>query len=202
MPVDLYLDTDGRTVIREPIKEMSGVYDKTLLNHKGDAKNAEQMNALINDIEGDALRIDMKVKFNPSEENFESGLYVRYNKNTVNEKTEKTAITFEKDRVYINRSQSTDVTYVDRSETNSYYTNLREYDVTILLDRSCLEVYVNNRITFTTRIYPKYGNSDFLHFFDNNGGLSVTSMKIIQMKSAYYDKVTPAYYGNTGNLGE
>ena len=202
MPVDLWLDNDGKTVIREPISEISGVYDKTLLNYKGDAKNVNQMNEMINDIKGDALRIDMKVKLNPTQDDFDSGLYVRYNKNTVNEKTERTAITFEENRVYINRSQSTDVTYVDRSETNSYYTDQREYDVTILLDRSCLEVYVNNRITFTTRIYPKYGNSDYLHFFDNGGGLTVSSMKIIQMKSAYYATVTPAYYGNTGNLGE
>lgn len=202
MPVDLYLDNDGKTVIREPIKEIEGAYDKELYSYSDSPLSADAMNMLIGDIRGDALRIDMEVKLDPVQDDFNSGLYVRYNKNTVNEKTEKTGITFDKEGVYIYRGESSEVGYVDKSETNKYFTNLREFDVTILLDRSCLEVYINNVITFTTRIYPKYGNSDFLNFFDINGGLRISNLKIIQMKSVYYDKVTPAYYGNTGNLGE
>ncbi len=72
----------------------------------------------------------------------------------------------------------------------------------VLIDHSCLEVYLNNKITFTTRIYPKFGNSDYLHFFDNDGGMKVSDVSIKRFGSVYFDETTPSYYGNTGNLGE
>ena len=61
---------------------------------------------------------------------------------------------------------------------------------------------INNEITLTTRIYPKYGDSDYLSFFDNGGNLTISSLSIKSMKSAYFDEVTPAYYGNSSNLGD
>ena len=91
---------------------------------------------------------------------------------------------------------------VDTKPTNTWANTGREFDVTILLDRSMLEVYVNGIMSFTTRIYPKYGDSDYLNFFDNNSGLKVTSLTIRSMKSAYTENMTPPYYGNTGNLGD
>ena len=64
-----------------------------------------------------------------------------------------------------------------------------------------LEVYVDELMSFTLRIYPKYGDSDYLHIFDDNAGVTFKSLQIYEMGSAYSDKVTPAYYGNVGNLG-
>ena len=75
-----------------------------------------------------------------------------------------------------------------------------EYEVRILLDRSMLEVYVDGLMSFTTRIYPKYGNSDYLRAFDENAGIKFTQLTIYRMGSAYSDTVTPAYYGNVGDL--
>ena len=200
MPVEVHLDTDGRTVLREPIQEIKNAYDKTLFEYDGDPLNVSQINSMIEDLRGDALRIDLTVQLDPTEAEFRSGLNVRYNKNVVNEKTEKTGITIDQQGVYVNRAESSEVTYVDKSDTNKHLTNAREINLTILLDRSSLEVYVNNQATITTRIYPKYGNSDYLNFFDVNGGLTVTKMKVTQFKSVYYDTTTPAYYGNTGDL--
>ena len=53
-----------------------------------------------------------------------------------------------------------------------------------------------------TRIYPKYGDSDYLKIFDENSGISFTSFSVYRMGSAYSDTVTPAYYGNVGNLSD
>ena len=202
MPVDLYLANDGKTVIREPIKEMESLYDETLYSYNGDPLNVAQMNEQISQLRGDALEIKAHVNLNPTSENYNSGLYVRYNKNVVNDKTERTAITLSNNGAYVDRLLSTVTTTVDRSDTNTYTTSGNEFDLTILLDRSLLEVYINNEITLTTRIYPKYGDSDYLSFFDNSGNLTISSLSIKSMKSAYFDEVTPAYYGNSSNLGD
>ena len=77
-----------------------------------------------------------------------------------------------------------------------------EYDVRILLDRSMLEVYVDGVMSFTTRIYPKYGDSDYLRVFDNNANVTFTEFTVYRMGSAYTDQMVPAYYGNVGNLGD
>jgi hypothetical protein len=57
-------------------------------------------------------------------------------------------------------------------------------------------------MTITTRIYPKYGDSDYLSLFDDGGNMAITKYKVIQMKGCFKDEVEPAYYGNVGNLSE
>ena len=41
-----------------------------------------------------------------------------------------------------------------------------------------LEVYVNGVMSFTTRIYPNYGDSDYLNFFENNTNLTIKKLQI------------------------
>ena len=159
------------------------------------------MNNLIQDVRGDSLEIKFKAKLAPTG-NYKSGIDVRYNKVTVGATTEKTAVTFENNGVYVNRLLSTTLNYPDRSETNVYPTDARDLDITILLDRSQLEVYINNRGTITTRVYPYYGNSDFLHFFDDGGNMLISDVTVKKFESVYFDHTTPAYYGNTGILAE
>ena len=57
MPVDLYLANDGKTVIREPIKEMESLYDETLYSYNGDPLNVAQMNEQIYQLRGNDLEI-------------------------------------------------------------------------------------------------------------------------------------------------
>ena len=104
--------------------------------------------------------------------------------------------------MYVERNQSSLLDYVNRQPSHTWDRVKTEYEVTILLDRSMLEVYVDGVISFTTRIYPKYGDSDYLKIFDNNGNIKFTELHIYRMGSAYSDTVTPPYYGNMGNLGE
>ena len=144
----------------------------------------------------------MSITLEPQADLYNGGLYVRYNKNETLEGTERTGIVFSEKGVYIDRLKSSLKEGVDKSESYTWDNKGREFDVTILLDRSMLEVYVNGIMSFTTRIYPNYGNSDYLNFFDNNAGLKINELTVRSMKSAYSDVLTPPYYGNTGNLGE
>ena len=202
MPVDIYLDTDGRTVLREPISELQNARHTDLFQYKDGEIGVNEINDLIKDIRSDAVEIKFKAKLNPTSDDFKSGLYVRYNNYTVGGLTERTALTFNRYGFYVNRLESTCLGYPVTSDTHTYATDTKEYDITVLLDRSLLEVYINGKATITTRIYPKYGDSDYFRFFDELGGMKVSDVTIKQFESVYYDTTTPSYYGNTGNLGD
>lgn len=204
IPLELWLSNDEKQVIREPIKEIESLYGETLYDYEGTGKTAEEINTEISSIRGDMLRIDAEITLAPSAETYSGGLYVRYNPVATSLGTERTKIVFSNDGVYIDRTQTTlwgiTENHEDYKPGNVWANTGTQFSVTILLDRSMLEVYVNGVMSFTTRIYPKYGNSDYLRLFDENGGMKVSKLTIHQMKGAYTDKVVPAYYGNVGDL--
>lgn len=202
IPLELWLHDNLVDVIREPIKEIESLYDETLFEYSGEGLSTSQVNSMISEVRGDTLRIDMSITLEPTQDEYNGGIYVRYNKNETLEGTERTGIIFSNKGVYIDRLKSSLKEGVDKQESYTWGNTGKEFDVTILLDRSMLEVYVNGVMSFTTRIYPKYGNSDYLNFFDNNSGLKVNNLTVRSMKSAYNEQMTPPYYGNTGNLGE
>lgn len=203
IPLELWLADNLVDVIRRPIKEIESLYDEVLYEYSGVGMDASEMNSLISNVRGDTLRIDMSITLDPTSDVYKGGINVRYNKNSNAVETEKTAITFSNDGVYIDRSNTTVIVEGMQKYPSHTWANFgREFNVTILLDRSMLEVYVNDIMSFTTRVYPKYGNSDYLNFFNENAGLKITDLKVISMKSAYRENMTPPYYGNVGNLGE
>ncbi len=202
IPLELWLSDNGTEVIREPIKELQSVRQETLYSYSGAGKTADAINSEISSIRGDLLEIRATFTLSPTAEEYSGGISVRYNPNTVNLQTERTDICFSNAGVYVERNKSSLLDYVSKTPSHTWENTSREFSVTILLDRSMLEVYVNGVMSFTTRIYPKYGDSDYLRLFDNNSGIRFTSLEIYRMGSAYSETVTPAYYGNTGNLGD
>jgi sucrose-6-phosphate hydrolase SacC (GH32 family) len=148
------------------------------------------------------FEIRATVKLDPRSPEYSAGFYVRYNPNVVDGKTEKTAIVFGNNGVFVERNQSSLLDYVNRQPSHTWHRVKDEYEVVILVDRSMIEVYVDGVISYTMRIYPKYGDSDYLAIFDNNANITFTKLAIYQMGSAYSDTVTPPYYGNMGNLGD
>lgn len=202
IPLELWLTDDGNEVIREPIKELESVREETLYTYSGEGKTADEINSEISSIRGDLLEIRATITLAPSADVYSGGISVRYNPNTVDLQTERTDICFSNEGVYVERNKASLLDYVSKTPTHTWPNTSRQFSVTILLDRSMLEVYVNGVMSFTARIYPKYGDSDYLRVFDNNSGIRFTSLTVYRMGSAYSDTVTPAYYGNVGNLGE
>lgn len=202
VPLELWLSDDGRDVVRAPIKETESLRAETLYTYTGDARSASEINAEIADIRGDMLEIRATIELEPTAESYKGGLSVRYNPNTVGTSTEHSDIVFSNTGVYIDRAASSLLEYVTKTESYTWNKVARKYEITVLLDRSMLEVYVDGVMSFTTRIYPKYGDSDRLHFFDENAGLKISSFTVYRMKGAFKDEVTPPYYGNVGNLGD
>ncbi len=202
IPLELWLSDDGRDVVRAPIKETESLRGETLYSHNGSAKTADEINAAISNIRGDMLEIRATVTLEPTAQAYKGGLSVRYNPYTVGTETERTDIVFSDSGVFVDRAASSMLEYVNKQESYTWNNVARQYEITLMLDRSMLEAYVNGVMSFTTRIYPKYGDSDYLHVFDNGAGIKFTSLTVYRMKGAFKDEVTPAYYGNVGNLGD
>ena len=198
-PLELKLSDDGKEVLRTPIKEIESLYGKVEYEYEGGGASVGQINEAIKDIRGDTLKIDAKFTIEPAGA-YSVKLGVRYNLNTASERT---FITLTDGKLSVDRLNSTLRPGVDTQSLHSwYYGEERSFDVTILLDRSMLEVYVNGRASATMRIYPHYGDSDYIRLFDDNAGMKITRFKITQMKSAYSEdgSITPPYYGNNGNF--
>lgn len=202
IPLELWLSDDGKEVIREPIKEVELLREEALYVYSGEGKTASQVNSEISNIRSDMFEIRAKVVLEPTSPDYSAGFYIRYNPNTVDGKTERTEIVFSNNGVFVERIQSSLLDYVNRQPSHVWGRVKNEYEITILVDRSMVEVYVDGVISYTMRVYPKYGNSDYLHIFDNNANIKFTELYIYSMKSAYSDTTTPAYYGNVGNFGE
>ena len=200
MPIELYLSDDGTEVVRKPIEEISSIYDETLYE-SNETLSVDELNNQISNVRGDTVRIDATFNLSMSNDSSNAGLSIRYNPTTNDLGTEKTNITFSNNGVYVNRLNSSLYDYVDKSDTNTASLNYtKEHKMTILMDRSLVEIYIDDVISITTRIYPKYKDSNYFYAFDNGTSLTFSSFKITSMKSIYEENMTPPYYENTGNL--
>jgi len=201
-PLELTLSEDGTKLLRKPIAEISTLYGETLFEIQGAEMSAKQINDAVKDIRGDMLRIDATFTIFGGGSKYDGGISVRYNPYSTDSATEQTNITFGDTGVYVDRSNSSTNPNVKKGITSTWGNVKNTYSVTILLDRSTLEVYVDGLMSFTTRIYPQYGDSDYIRIFEDNAALVFTEFTVRSIKSAYRDIVTPAYYGNTGLLQE
>ena len=205
LPLELSLSDDGTKVIRRPIEELDSLCGNVDYDYSGEGMTAEQINSAIADVRGDTVKIEAEFTIAPTAENYAAKIGVRYNPNETAEGTERTFVEFRNGKMNVDRLTSTlRPGVVTTSEHNWDYGDERTFRVTIYLDRSMLEIYVNDTISATMRVYPMYGDSDYIRLFDENAGMMVTKFKITQMKSAYSSdgSITPPYYGNTGNLGD
>lgn len=200
LPLDLYLSADGHSLEIEPIPELNSLREETLYEQPAGSMSMEQANAAISEIRGDLLEIEMTLSLENAGADYDAGLYVRYNPyhNSLNQ-TERTGIIFSSGGVYIDRSQTS--RYVTTLSNSHVWQNAdKQFSVRVFMDRSMLEVYIDGKVSFTSRMYPMYEDSDYLKFFANGCTLTVSGLKIYRMGSAYSDTVTPAYYVNTGSI--
>jgi len=202
IPLELKLADNGTDIIRQPVSEIESLYGKTEYEYSGNGVSVADVNAAIGNLRGDMFRIDMEFEVEPKAAEYSCGMYVRYNPTENMYGTERTEIVFHQNGVNVERALSSLYDYVSKRPSHMWGRVARSYEVTVLLDRSMLEIYVDGIMSFTTRIYPKYGDSDYLRLFEKNASMTVKSMKVRRMKGAYQDEVTEAYYGNTGNLAD
>ena len=201
-PVEIYLAPNGRDVIRRPVEAVSTLYKEVLYEYEGTGLTASELANNIKDIRSDMYEIKASFTLAPGSGEYNGGVYVRYNPTENIVGTERSKICFTNRGVYVDRTKSTLLDYVDKSDTWTAPVVGNQFDVTIYVDRSQLEIYINDIATITTRIYPKYGDSDYISLFDENSGIRFQKFKVTQMKGCFKEEVEPAYYGNVGNITE
>ena len=143
IPLELWLADNGTDVIREPVKEIEVLREETLYYYEGAGKTADEINKDIADIRGDMLEIKAKIELDPTSPEYSAGIFLRYNPNVVDGRTERTEIRFFNGGVLVERIQSSLLDYVNRQPSHTWDRVKNEYEITILMDRSMLEVYID-----------------------------------------------------------
>lgn len=200
-PVELWLSDDGTELMRAPIKEIESLKGETLFEYVADqdgGKSAEELLATdgFAAARGDCIMIEASFTIAPTGDDYSAKLGFRYNNDAA--KSEVTYLVFQNGAAKIDRRASTKETGITTISANEYrYGEQNTFDVTILLDRSLVETYINGEASGMTRIYPKY-KSDGLTILDDRSGIKFTKFKVTAMRSAYSadGSITPAYYGN------
>lgn len=145
MPMELSLDENGNIAVA-PIRQVESLRKELVL----DAENItlEELGEMLKNVDGDAL--DIEVVFEKNEAN-EYGLLIRATQDLV----EKTEVYYdnEKQGLYVNRLNSS-LDSTSKDITGNKYSFTEDMSLRILLDRSLVEIYVNNERSLTTRIYP------------------------------------------------
>jgi beta-fructofuranosidase len=178
LPLSVYLRDDGRLGI-EPIQELQTLRGNKLTSFQN--KSMDDANRLLKDIKGDMLEIQMEIKANEAKQ---VGIKVLRSPNG----EEETLLYYDTDEsmLKVNRMKST----LDRFERSKgiqggklelHGDNLKLH---IYLDRSMIEAYANGLKSLTTRAYPSRNDALGLEIW-GNGSLTVKSMEVWQMKSAW-----------------
>ncbi len=196
-PVELWLSDDGTKVMRAPIEEIKYLEGETLYEYAGEGKTAAELDAEIAEVRGDCIKIEAKFTIDPEKTDYKARIGFRCNRT----KQERTWLDFASGKAKIDRSESTALSGITNTSVHEYdYGETRTFCVTILLDRSMVETYINGEASGMMRVYPKYGDSDGLRLVDDGAGMIITEFTVTAMKSAFSEngEITDAYYGNVG----
>lgn len=199
IPYELYLNEEGNDVLREPIAELSSAEGEVLFEQSG-SFDATALNSMLEGVRGDSVRIDMEFRLSPDNAETSSTFSVRYNPYIKDDKTEQTDINIYSNRVVVDRLSSTQMPGVDKQDSYDMPTSSLSHKMSVFLDRSMVEIVLDSSASLTTRVYPMYGDSDAFHFADNGGHIEVTSLRIVNMESVYYEATTPSYYPESSYL--
>ena len=188
-PVSLYLDDATGELRFAPIEELEHIREQTLLELE--VSTVDEANSQLNEIGGDMLEIDLEVE-NVSATQF--GIQVRKDPDGM----EYTSIYYDANDQQLK---------LDRLNSSINQTGLGvrgaplqladgRISLTILLDRSLLEIYANDEISLTSRIFPGLKTSMGLEMFAD-GEIVIRKLNVYKMKSIYTETTAEPYYGNT-----
>jgi sucrose-6-phosphate hydrolase SacC (GH32 family) len=183
MPVELYYNSVSNALNFKPIEQLSNARSETLVDL--DNQTFDQANAVLDGVGGDLLEIILEVDPNDASS---FGINVRQST------TEVTSITYNalENKVIYNSVRSSEETigFQRIAPVTLINGNIR---IHILLDRSLVEIYLNNQSSITSRIYPVNSESVGISLF-TNGNAHIVNFEVYRMGSIYHDGVIDGYY--------
>lgn len=189
LPISLSLGDDGELRL-EPIEELKSLRGKQLVSLSN--KSLEEANQLIQDIQGDTLEIELEIE---PEDAKKFGIKVRRTPNG----EEETLLYYNKeDQTFsVDRTKTTsdpDLKMSSGIQGGKVDLKGENLQLHIYLDRSMVEAYINHRKSLTTRVFPSKGDAMGLKLWAD-GNITVKSMNVWEMKSAYGDgSIVPGYW--------
>lgn len=185
LPIELALNDEGQ-LIHKPIEQTELLREQSLV----DLENIglEEANEALSGIKGDMLEIILEIE-NVNASSY--GIQVRKAENN----TEFTSIYYD---------LSNNDLVVDRLNSSMNKTGLgvrkaplsledETLKLHLFLDRSLLEVYCNDTVGITTRIYPSIKDSMGLELI-STGEVIIKNLEVYQMKSIFVEETQEPYY--------
>ncbi|MGO4548514.1 GH32 C-terminal domain-containing protein [Paenibacillus sp. 2TAB23] len=185
LPVSLYLNDLGQLQV-SPIEEVKNARRNTLLELSN--VTVDETNAKLKDIKGDLLEIYLEFHNNGGNP---AGIKVRQAPDDV----EYTSVYYDTadNRLKVDRLNSS----LDKTGLGVQQAPLSVENDTvklkIFLDRSLLEVYGNDSVSITSRIFPTLEMATGLEIFGDSS-LVVDRLTVFEMGSVYTDATVKPYY--------
>lgn len=180
---EIYIDDDGNMLI-EPIKEYDSLINKELINLSN--VSVIDANQLIESIKGDMLKIELEINPNQDEK---VGIYVKYDYTGI----ERLFISYDliSEYFYVDNSRSSTSMRNNGSGGGSVYLNGENIKLTIYIDRSMVESYLNNKNEITTFSFNTSSSANGVKLYSDGTTATIVSLKVSSISSeaeAYWNK--------------
>ena len=180
---------DSGELIVKPIEEYNSLNKECLLNLENAAISVKEANALLENISGDMLRIE--VTLNPGSDR-EVGLFVKYD--AAGAEAVKILYNTENSRFQIDASKSSLDMRNNGAGGGTVELDGEEIQLTVFVDRAMVEAYLNGKNQVTAFGYNTSSDADGLKIFSSGNTAVIKSLRVYALGSSTgYD--VPAFWG-------
>ena len=181
--------SDSGELIVMPIEEYNSLNKECLLNLENAAISVKEANALLENISGDMLRIE--VTLNPGSDR-EVGLFVKYD--AAGAEAVKILYNTENSRFQIDASKSSLDMRNNGAGGGTVELDGEEIQLTVFVDRAMVEAYLNGKNQVTAFGYNTSSDADGLKIFSSGNTAVIKSLRVYALGSSTgYD--VPAFWG-------
>jgi len=184
---EMYLTDSGELVI-EPIEEYKKLEKNTLLEIENASLSVKEANALLKDISGDMLRIELTI--DPGADS-EVGAYVKYD--VTGAESVKVFYDTKNSQFSIDASKSSLDMRNNGAGGGTVALNGEEVKLTIFVDRAMVEAYLNGKNQVTAFGYNTSSTADGLKLYSSGSNAVIKSLVVYELESSTgYD--VPAFW--------
>lgn len=181
--------SDSGELIIEPIEEYNSLNKECLLNLENAAISVKEANALLENISGDMLRIE--VTLDPGSDR-EVGLFVKYD--AAGAEAVKILYNTENSQFQIDASKSSLDMRNNGAGGGTVELDGEEIQLTVFVDRAMVEAYLNGKNQVTAFGYNTSPDADGLKIFSSGNTAVIKSLRVYALGSSTgYD--VPAFWG-------
>lgn len=180
---EIYLSDDGETACIKPLEAIADYESETLLD-SSDTLSIDEANALLADVKGDMLHIELTFSLDDVEAASQGdgifGAYLRL----ADDKSQYTEYGYnlKNSSLYVSNGMAGNINKSGTGETE-YALQNDTITMEFYLDRSLIEGFFDNAIAGTARSYSAASSNGIMLFGED--GVTITKLRVAAMKSIY-----------------